>query len=93
MTARHFKLQLANELLDNSESHEGSEGVEEEEEEAALFKKRIQHPEAASRRSGARHMPVMVDCHHAERCRNQGCKSKTYMRCISCKMFLCITKK
>ncbi|KAK9529947.1 hypothetical protein VZT92_011493 [Zoarces viviparus] len=44
-------------------------------------------------RLGARHMPEMMDTNHAERCRNKGCRSKTYMRCTKCKMFLCITKK
>ncbi|XP_076605322.1 uncharacterized protein LOC143331991 isoform X2 [Chaetodon auriga] len=71
--------------VDNSE--------ESEEEYEPPIKKRIPQPEAWLRKYGARHMAEMVDCNHAERCRNQGCKGKTYMRCISCKMFLCITKK
>ncbi|XP_061832380.1 coiled-coil domain-containing protein 124-like isoform X1 [Nerophis lumbriciformis] len=66
---------------------------ESEEEYEPPIKKRIPQPEAWFRKFGAMHMPEMVDCSHAERCRNQGCKSKTYMRCISCRMFLCITKK
>ncbi|CAB1327161.1 unnamed protein product [Coregonus sp. 'balchen'] len=45
-------------------------------------KMRIPQPEPSVRRLGAMHMPEMMDTKHAERCRNKGCKSKTYMRCL-----------
>uniref|UniRef100_A0A672MU32 Si:ch211-255f4.7 n=1 Tax=Sinocyclocheilus grahami TaxID=75366 RepID=A0A672MU32_SINGR len=64
-----------------------------EEEYEPPTKMRIPQPEPSVRRLGATHMPEMVDINHAERCRNKGCKSKTYMKCTKCKMFLCITKK
>lgn len=92
-----FKLHLANELLNYLEPDDTDKRVddseESEEEYEPTIKKRIPQPEESLRKYGARHMPEMVDCNHAERCRNHGCKGKTYMRCISCKMFLCITKK
>lgn len=82
-----FKLHLADcpELDDSSEK---SEEVYE-----PPTKMRIPQPKPSVRRLGATHMPEMVDINHAERCRNKGCKSKRYMRCTKCKMFLCITKK
>lgn len=86
-----FKLHLAEELLESPELDDSSEDSEEEYE--LPTKMRIPQPEPSVRRLGAKHMPEMVDIKHAERCRNKGCRSKTYMRCTKCKMFLCITKK
>ncbi|KAL6462745.1 hypothetical protein MHYP_G00291670 [Metynnis hypsauchen] len=87
-----FKLHLAEELLDLPEL-DNSASEESEEEYEPPVKMRIPQPESSVRKYGAMHMPEMVDCKHAERCRNKGCKSKTYMRCTKCKMFLCITKR
>ncbi|KAK0131303.1 PiggyBac transposable element-derived protein 3 [Merluccius polli] len=86
-----FKLHLAEELLESPELDDSSEDSEEEYEPPT--KMRIPQPEPSVRRLGATHMPEMMDIKHAERCRNKGCKSKTYMRCTKCKMFLWITKK
>lgn len=78
-----FKLHLADELLNYLEPDDSDERVDDSEEYEPPIKKRIPQPEASVRTSGARHMPEMVDCKHAERCRNQGCKGKTYMRSIA----------
>ncbi|XP_041697944.2 piggyBac transposable element-derived protein 3-like [Coregonus clupeaformis] len=86
-----FKLLLAEELLESPELENSCEESEDEYEPPS--KMRIPQPEPSVRRLGAMHMPEMMDTKHAERCRNKGCKSKTYMRCTKCKMFLCITKK
>ncbi|KAK1806165.1 hypothetical protein P4O66_000058 [Electrophorus voltai] len=87
-----FKLHMAEELMNNTYlDHSSSEDSEEEYE--PPVKKRIPQPEPYVRKYGAMHMPEMVDCKHAKRCRNMGCKNKTYMRCTKCKMFLYITKK
>ncbi|XP_035985603.1 piggyBac transposable element-derived protein 3-like [Fundulus heteroclitus] len=86
-----FKLVLAEELLESPELDNSCEESEDEYEPPS--KMRIPQPEPSVRRIGATHMPEMMDTKHAERCRNKGCKSKTYMRCTKCKMFLCIAKK
>ncbi|CAB1338832.1 unnamed protein product [Coregonus sp. 'balchen'] len=86
-----FKLLLAEELLESPELENSCEESEDEYEPPS--KMRIPQPEPSVRRLGAMHMPEMIDTKHAERCRNKGCKSKTYIRCTKCKMFLCITKK
>ncbi|XP_063742520.1 piggyBac transposable element-derived protein 3-like [Eleginops maclovinus] len=88
-----FKLHLAEELLDSPELDGDSEDSEDGEDYEPPTKVRIQQPEPSVRKVGAVHMPEMMDIKHAERCRNKGCKGKTYMRCTKCKMFLCITKK
>ncbi|XP_038132286.1 uncharacterized protein LOC119771273 isoform X2 [Cyprinodon tularosa] len=85
-----FKLHLAEELMDSPAFHDSSEDSEEEYHPPT--KTRIPQPEPSVRRLGARHMPEMMDIKHVERCRNKGCKGKTYMRCTKCMMFLCITK-
>ncbi|KAL2096959.1 hypothetical protein ACEWY4_006166 [Coilia grayii] len=86
-----FKLHLAEELLDSPELDGNSDDSEEDYEPPT--KVRIPQPEPSVRKLGAVHMPEMMDIRHAERCRNKGCKGKTYMKCAKCKMFLCITKK
>ncbi|XP_032366182.1 piggyBac transposable element-derived protein 3-like [Etheostoma spectabile] len=86
-----FKLLLAEELLESLELDKSCDESEDEYEPPS--KMRIPQPEPYVRRLGAMHMPEMMDIKHAERCRNKGCRSKTYMRCTRCKMFLCITKK
>ncbi|GAA6217476.1 piggyBac transposable element-derived protein 3-like [Lates japonicus] len=50
-------------------------------------------PNAALRHYGAIHLPEMVDETHASRCRRSGCKSKIYVMCTKCKVFLCVSKK
>ncbi len=50
-------------------------------------------PNAGLRHYGAIHLPEMVDKTHASRCRRSGCKSKTYVMCMKCKVFLCVSKK
>ena len=85
-----FRLHLAEELLDRSEDDGGSDnslGYE------PPTQRRLPQPERSVRRRGAVHMPEMMDVKHAQRCRKKGCKSKTYMRCTKCKMYLCIAKK
>lgn len=76
-----FKLVLAEELLESPELDNSCEESEDEYEPPS--KMRIPQPEPSVRRLGAMHMPEMMDTKHAERCRNKGCKSKTYMRCSS----------
>ena len=88
-----FKLHLAEELMESLDSPEPDADEESDEEYEPPAKIRIPQPEPSVRRLGATHMPEMMDVKHAERCRNRGCKGKTYMRCGKCKMFLCITKK
>ncbi|KAJ8410212.1 hypothetical protein AAFF_G00201930 [Aldrovandia affinis] len=88
-----FKLHLAEELLNYLDLDDGDDSEESGEEYEPPMKMRVPQPEPSVRKYGARHMPEMVDCKHAERCRNQGCKGKPFMRCTRCKMFLCITKK
>lgn len=93
-----FKLDLAEELMacDNQYSEKESSDDDDSDEYVAPppNKRRmwIPQPEKAMRRKGASHMPEMVDQKSAERYRNCQ-KGKTFIRCLKCKMHLCLTKK
>ncbi|CAG6022022.1 unnamed protein product [Menidia menidia] len=50
-------------------------------------------PNPSLRHYGAIHLPENVDETHASRCRRSGCRSKTYVMCTKCKVFLCVSKK
>ncbi|PSN32752.1 hypothetical protein C0J52_23332 [Blattella germanica] len=39
------------------------------------------------------HLPLFQDVKEAGRCKNLGCKAKTYIACNKCKVNLCITRK
>ena len=48
-------------------------------------------PAIASRVSSAKHLPVACDMKNAARCRREGCKAKTRVKCEKCDMFLCVS--
>uniref|UniRef100_A0A3B3DT86 Si:ch211-255f4.7 n=1 Tax=Oryzias melastigma TaxID=30732 RepID=A0A3B3DT86_ORYME len=76
---------------DSKALNRAAKNTQHEEEYQPSTKTRTPQPEPSVRRIGARHMPEKMDI--KERCRNKGCKGKTYIRCSKCKVFLCITKK
>ena len=48
-------------------------------------------PAIGSRVSSAKHLPVACDMKNAARCRREGCKAKTRVKCEKCDMFLCVS--
>lgn len=47
-------------------------------------------PAMPQRTSGAKHLPIMENCKNSMRCRREGCKGKTKVRCFGCNVFLCL---
>ena len=48
-------------------------------------------PDRASRVSSAKHLPIACDLKNAARCRLEGCKGKTRVKCEKCGVFLCMS--
>uniref|UniRef100_A0A3P9C5B5 PiggyBac transposable element-derived protein domain-containing protein n=1 Tax=Maylandia zebra TaxID=106582 RepID=A0A3P9C5B5_9CICH len=72
-----FKLLLAEELINKGQTWEQD----------------LNNTNESVRKYGALHLPEMVNSPRPFRCRMLGCNSKTYVRCVKCQMFLCVSKK
>lgn len=88
-----FKLLLAEELITQGQTCQKDLNVSSDEEFSLEIKKRKPHPDETVRKYGAVHLPEMVNSPRPFRCRMPGCNSKTYVRCVKCQMFLCVSKK
>lgn len=87
-----FKMLLGKQLIARGQAGVASDSDEDYTPNDEHQKWRSQ-PNPALRCYGAVHLPQMVDDTHASRCRLPGCKSKTYIMCTKCKVFLCVSKK
>uniref|UniRef100_A0A3Q4HGM9 PiggyBac transposable element-derived protein domain-containing protein n=1 Tax=Neolamprologus brichardi TaxID=32507 RepID=A0A3Q4HGM9_NEOBR len=88
-TILHFiDLAITNSWL---QYRQDSEAIDEEF--SPEIKKRKPQPDESVRKYGALHLPEMVNSPRPFRCRMLGCNSKTYVRCVKCQMFLCVSKK
>ncbi|TWW55043.1 hypothetical protein D4764_09G0000920 [Takifugu flavidus] len=47
-------------------------------------------PHVSVRRRANAHLPEMVNMKNAARCRAAGCTGRTRVRCVTCKVFLCL---
>ncbi|XP_063074791.1 uncharacterized protein LOC134465189 isoform X3 [Engraulis encrasicolus] len=74
-------------LADDAESTVNEEYI-------ATKKRRLVEPQPNEdvRKYGALHLPKMVTALNASRCRRKGCNGKTYVKCMTCNMFLCVSK-
>lgn len=91
-----FKILLAEELITQGQTGQGDQSSESDtsdEEFTPEIKKRKPQPDESIRKYGAVHLPEMVNNPSPSRCRMPGCNSKTYVRCVKCQMFLCVSKK
>lgn len=48
-------------------------------------------PAVASRVTSAKHLPVACNLKNSARCRKEGCKGKTRIKCEKCNVFLCLS--
>ncbi|XP_035259726.1 dual specificity mitogen-activated protein kinase kinase 4b isoform X2 [Anguilla anguilla] len=94
-----FKLLLAEEMItqaQSGESHQIDEVMSSDDEEyTPPSKRRHVQPQPADsvRMYGSVHLPKMVEAANASRCRRPGCNGKTFVKCVKCNMFLCVSKK
>ena len=86
-----FKILLAEELITQGQTCQQEQTSDEEL--SPEIKKRKPHPDERIRKYGATHLPEMVNNPSPSRCRMPGCNSKTFVRCVKCQMFLCVSKK
>ncbi|KAJ0068111.1 hypothetical protein NL108_016067 [Boleophthalmus pectinirostris] len=47
-------------------------------------------PHVSVRRKANAHLPEMIGLKNAMRCRQPGCSGRTRVRCVTCKVFLCL---
>ena len=98
-----FKLLLAEELIAQAQggqqaanvSSDDDDEVSSNDKDYAPPKKRrsVEHqPDNSVKKHGALHLPMMGEATNSSRCRRDGCKDKTFVKCIKCNMFLCVSK-
>ena len=44
-------------------------------------------PDLSIRKISAKHLPEMMECKHAMRCRRNGCSGKSRVRCMACNVY------
>ena len=92
-----FRLQIAQTYLAAHEEHlvdeSGDDSDEDDENVENVASSRRQCvvplPPTALRLSQAKHLPDTTGG-HSMRCQNHGCVAKTKVRCVSCKVYLCM---
>ena len=91
-----FKIQVAQELILTSQKRKRS--LIENEEHVPRKKCRgrpglVPIPPQVVRSNQANHLPQAEDLSTAQRCRKEGCKGRSRIKCIKCDIFLCILKE
>lgn len=59
---------------------------------ARKYRRVVSHPISEIRYDRTGHFPQFTDDKNASKCRNPGCKSRSRIICVKCKIFLCILK-
>jgi len=93
-----FKLLLAEEMIAQAQGGHQADNVTSGDEEMSTDEEYIPtkkrrpvepQPNANVQKYGAVHLPKMEEAAHSSRCRREGCKGKTS---VKCNMFLCVSK-
>jgi hypothetical protein len=90
-----FKMDIADAWL-STPPHKSDESESDDDNQPGPSAKRMCHPMPSEHRrySGTKHLPDMVEgLAFSNRCRREGCSGRTTVRCDTCDVFLCITKK
>ncbi|XP_061836200.1 piggyBac transposable element-derived protein 3 [Nerophis lumbriciformis] len=87
-----FRMEVANILLAQHHGADADLSEQSEEEDAQHGVKRhvTQVPHVSVRRRANAHLPEMMGLRNAMRCRLPGCTGRTRVRCVTCKVFLCL---
>ncbi|XP_049453042.1 piggyBac transposable element-derived protein 3 [Epinephelus fuscoguttatus] len=90
-----FRMEVARTVLAQHHSQESDADlseVSEEEDNPKQGKKRPVPtvPHVSVRRRANAHLPEMISLKNAARCRAAGCTGRTRVRCVTCKVFLCL---
>lgn len=67
-----------------------SEQLEEEDAQRGVKRQVTEVPHVSVRRRANAHLPEMMGLKNAMRCRQPGCTGRTRVRCVTCKVFLCL---
>lgn len=90
-----FRMEVARTLLAQHHSQEDDTDLSELSEEEDNSKQVKNHPVVAVphvsvRRRANAHLPEMISLKNAARCRAPGCTGRSRIRCVTCKVFLCL---
>ena len=89
-----FRLDIASAYLvtkEDSNDEEDNDDDEDAPRPAAKRQRTVPIPSTHARYSGSKHLPFMEVVKYAMRCRMDGCKGKTKVKCVECGLFLCVT--
>ncbi|XP_027134549.1 piggyBac transposable element-derived protein 3-like [Larimichthys crocea] len=87
-----FRMEVAKSLLAQHHGADADLSEESEEEDSNQGVKRhvTELPHVSVRRRANAHLPEMISLKNAMRCRQPGCTGRTRVRCVTCKVFLCL---
>ncbi|XP_059377154.1 piggyBac transposable element-derived protein 3 [Carassius carassius] len=87
-----FRMEVATSLLTQHGADADLSTQSEEEEDSNQGVKRhvTELPHVSVRRRANAHLPEMIGLKNAMRCRQLGCTGRTRVRCMTCKVFLCL---
>ncbi|KAM8743645.1 piggyBac transposable element-derived protein 3-like isoform 2-T2 [Acanthopagrus schlegelii] len=87
-----FRMEVAKILLAQHHGADAdiSEQSEEEDSNQGVKRHVTELPHVSVRRRANAHLPEMVGLKNAMRCRQPGCTGRTRVRCVTCKVFLCL---
>ncbi|KAM4593218.1 piggyBac transposable element-derived protein 3 [Odontesthes bonariensis] len=88
-----FRMEVAQILLAQHHGADADLSTQSEEEEYSnrgVKRHTTQLPHVSVRRRANAHLPEMINLKNAMRCRLPGCTGRTRVRCVTCKVFLCL---
>lgn len=87
-----FRMEVAKILLAQHHGADAdlSEQSEEEDSNQGVKRHVTELPHVSFRRRANAHLPEMIGLKNAMRCRQPGCTGRTRVRCVTCKVFLCL---
>ncbi|KAI2668674.1 PiggyBac transposable element-derived protein 3 [Labeo rohita] len=85
-----FRMEVATILLAQHHGADADLSTEEEDSNQGVKRHVTELPHVSVRRRANAHLPEMIGLKNAMRCRQLGCTGRTRVRCMTCKVFLCL---